>query len=173
MKKLLFVVFALCIQITAIAAESFSTVEERMSGLEFKASGLDKLTNAELAELNDWLRRHSVATLENAAARSSSDAAVSGAARDMRGFEEQPKDDPNGNDSKVINTSIAGTFNGWSGKGEVFKLSNGMIWQTTKNDSFSTQSIENAPVTIKKRFMGNWHLSIDGYDEEVRVKRIN
>ncbi len=173
MKKLLFVVLALTVTTASYAVDSFSTVEERMSGKEFKATGLGKLTDAELAELNDWLRRHSVATLENAAARSSSSAAISGSTKDLRGFENQPKDDPNGNDSKVIHSTIVGTFSGWNGKGEIFKLTNGMIWQATENDTFYTEPAENVQVTIQKGFMGNWRLSMDGRGSGVRVKRIN
>lgn len=173
MKKLLFLLFALIVTSTTYAVDSFSTVEERMSGKEFKATGLGKLTDAELAELNDWLRRHSVATLENTAARASSGAAVAGATKDLRGFENQPKDDPNGNDSKEIHGTIVGTFSGWNGKGEIFKLTNGMIWQATENDTFYTQPTENAQVTIHKGFMGNWRLSMDGHGSGVRVKRIN
>lgn len=173
MRKLLFFVLALSIHTAANAVDSFSTVEERMSGKEFKAAGLAKLTDAELAELNDWLRRHSVATLENVAARSSSSAAVAGATKDMRGFENQPKNDPNGNDSKVIHGTVVGTFSGWNGKGEIFKLTNGMIWQTTEKDTFFTQPVENAQITIQKGFMGNWRFSMDGHGSAVRVKRIN
>ena len=173
MKDLLFFVLALSMSSAVFAIDSFSTVEERMSAKEFKATGLGKLTDAELAELNDWLRRHSVATLENSAARSSSSAAVAGSTKDMRGFENQPKVDPNGNDSKEIHSTIVGTFSGWNGKGDIFKLSNGMIWQTTENDTFYTKPTENPQVTIHKSFMGNWRLSIDGHGSGVRVKRIN
>lgn len=173
MKKLLFFVLTLTVASTAHAVDNFSTVEERMSGIEFKATGLGKLTDAELAELNDWLRRHSVATLENAAARSSSSAAIAGETKDLRGYENQPKDDPNGNNGKVIHSTIVGTFSGWNGKGAIFKLTNGMIWQSTENDTFFTEPAENVQVTIKKGFMGNWRLSMDGRGSGVRVKRIN
>lgn len=173
MKKLLFFMLALTVASASYAVDNFSTVEERMSGKEFKATGLGKLTDAELAELNDWLRRHSVATLENVSARASSSAAVAGATKDLRGFENQPKVDPNGNDSKEIHSTIVGTFSGWNGKGSIFKLTNGMIWQATENDTFSTEATENAQITIHKGFMGNWRLSMDGHGSAVRVKRIN
>ena len=67
-----------------------------MSGKEFKETGLSKLTDEELANLNDWVRRHSVATLENAAARPAGAVAAAGASSagetsDLRGFENQPK----------------------------------------------------------------------------------
>jgi len=169
MKKLLFFFLAFSIQIAANAADGFSTLEERMSGKEFKETGLGKLTDEELATLNEWLRRHSVATLENAAARSASSTATASSTADMRGLENQPKKDPLGN---VIYGTIAGTFDGWEGKGTLFKLTNGMIWQQTENDTFWVKPVENPEITIKKGFMGSWRLSVVGYNSAVGVKRI-
>ena len=172
MKKLLFFVLAFSIHCTANATGSFSTLEERMSGAEFKQTGLVKLSDEELSALNDWLRSHSVATLENAAARPASSAAIAGSTNDLRGFENQPKNDPNGNDSKKINGTIIGTFSGWNGKGTLFKLTNGMVWQQSEKDTFFTQPVENAEVVIQKGFMGNWRLSVVGHNSAVRVKRV-
>lgn len=169
MKKLLFFFLAFSIQIAANAADGFSTLEERMSGKEFKETGLGKLTDEELATLNDWLRRHSVATLENVAAPTASSTAMTGPTEDTRGLKNQPKSDSSGD---VIQSTIIGTFNGWSGKGGLFKLTNGMIWQQTENDTFSINPVENPEITIKKGFMGSWRLSVVGYNSEVRVKRI-
>jgi len=172
MKKLLFFILAFSIHNAAIASGSFSTLEERMSGKEYKETGLVKLTDAELAALNNWLRRHSVATLENADARPAASAATAKSTEDLRGFENQPKDKSSGNDSKVIHGNIAGTFDGWNRKGELIHLTNGMVWQTTENDTFFTQPVENAEITIQKGFMGNWRLSMVGHGSAVRVKRI-
>lgn len=167
MKKLLFFILAFSIHFAANAADSFSTLEERMSGKEFKETGLGKLTAEELATLNEWLRRHSVATLENATAAG---AASAGSTGDMRGFENQPKDDPLG---EVINSSIVGTFNGWSGKGTLFKLSNGMVWEQTEKDTFYVEPVENPEITITKGMMGRWHLKMVDHKSAVRVKRVN
>lgn len=171
MKNLLFFVLTISLSFAASAADSFSTLEERMSGKEFKETGLHKLTDEELSVLNDWLRRHSVATLENASAPAASSAAVSGTKGDMRGFENQPKevDDSLG---KVINSSITGTFNGWKSKGTLFKLANGMVWQQTENDTFFMKPVENPEITIRKGIMGNWRLSVVGHGSAVRVKRV-
>jgi len=172
MKKLLFIALAFFLHCTTYASERFSTLEERMSGEEFKQTGINKLTSGELAALNDWLRRHSVATLENSSVRQSSDTALPGSSEDLRGFKDQPKDDPNGNDNKLINGVIEGTFVGWNRKGGLFKLTNGMVWQQDEKDSFYTDPVENPEIIIKKGFMGKWHLSIVGHDSSVRVKRI-
>ena len=171
MKKLLFFVLALSLHIAAQAADEFSTLEERMSGKEFKETGLGKLTAAELSALNDWLRRHSVATLENASARPASSAAVAsaGSTEDLRGFPNQPKGN---SEDDVINSTIVGTFEGWEKKGTLFKLANGMIWQMTEDDSFSIPPVENPQIEIKKGFMKKWKLSLLGHKSKVSVTRI-
>lgn len=173
MKKLLFFSLMLSWNFNVLAADEFSTLEERMSGNEFQETGLSKLTANELSALNDWLRRHSVATLEVANARQNANAAVSGSpsvtSEDMRGFPNQPKGGP---EADVINSRIDGTFNGWEKKGTLFKLSNGMIWQQTENDSFGIPPVENPEVVIKKGFMNKWKLSVPGHKDKVSVKRI-
>ena len=175
MKKLLLIILALSLHCTAQAAEGFSTLEERMSGKEFKETGLGKLSAAELSALNDWLRRHSVATLENVTARPASAAAASstgasaGTTEDLRGFPNQPKGEP---EDEIINSNIVGTFVGWEKKGTLFKLANGMIWQMTENDSFNIPPVENPEVVIKQGFMNKWKLSLPGHKDKVSVKRI-
>jgi uncharacterized protein YqgQ len=179
MKKLLLVTLIFAIHFSAYAAESFSTLEERMSGKEFMQTGLDKLSDAELFELNEWLRRHSVATLENSSARpeattGGSAVAVSqtGAVPDKRGFENtaQMKDDDKYDNT--IHANIAGTFTGWEGSDTEFKLTNGMVWRQVEGDSFNVKATQNAEITIKKGIMGGWRLSMVGYNSTVRVKRI-
>ena len=169
MKKLLFFILACSINLVAYAAEGFSTLEERMTSKEFKETGLGKLTPTELAALNEWARRHSVATLDNVTAGAGGRAAVNASSADMRGFANQPKNDSLG---KVINGNIAGTFDGWIGKGTLFKLTNGMVWQQDEKDSFFMEPVDNPAVTIEKGFMGRWYLSVVGKESKVRVVRI-
>ena len=169
MKKLLLFIIAFSIHIAADAANDFSTLEERMNGKEFKETGLGKLTDQELANLNDWLRRHSVATLENASAIPAAGATSTKSTDDTRGLMKKVEYDKS---DKVINGTIVGTFDGWKSKGSLFKLTNGMIWQQTESDIFAVKAVENAEVTITRGFMGNWRLSMVGYNSAVRVKRI-
>jgi hypothetical protein len=173
MKKLLLIILAFSIHVTANAASEFSTIEERMTGKEFKETGLGKLADQELASLNEWLRRHSVATLENASARSSAGAASTASAssiEDTRGLKENKNKDDD-DLGRLINSTIVGTFDGWDRKGTLFKLANGMIWQQAENDTFFINAVEDPEVTIKKGFVGTWRLSLVGYNSTVRVKR--
>lgn len=162
---------ALSIHLVGYAADGFSTLEERMSSREFQETGLGKLSSNELAALNDWLRSHSVATLENATSPSQPwvDPANSNVTQDMRGFPDQPDDDSLGD---VINSNIVGTFSGWTGRGAVFTLANGMIWQTNEKDSYYIEPVENAAIIIEKKFMGKWYLSMAGQKKKVKVVRI-
>jgi len=172
MKKLLLFVLAFSIHLAAQAAEDFSTLEERMSGKEFKETGLVKLTDQELAALNDWLRRRSVATLENAAARQAASTQITqtpAVAEDTRGFETRDKDDYTDDD---IQSTIVGTFDGWSGNNTLFKLANGMIWQQVDAETFYVAPTENAEVVISKGLLNRWELSMVGYNSSVRVKRV-
>ena len=172
MKKLIFFVLIFLFHITTQAADGFSTLEERMSGKEFMETGLGKLTEDELTALNEWLRRHSVATLENATAPSANSAAGATASvdRDLRGFENQPKGTPKNDDD--IRSTIVGTFDGWDAKGTLFKLANGMIWQQTENDKFHVAPVENPEIVIKKGILGNWRLKMVDHNSAVGVKRI-
>lgn len=179
MKKLLFFTLIFSLHFSAQAEEAFSTLEERMSGKEFKATGLGKLSDAELAALNEWVRSHSVATLENATARarpvtagSVTGAATANAATDARGFENTAKVDAAGDYTGTIHSTIVGTFTGWVGNGNEFKLANGMVWKQVEGDTFNVRATENAEITVKKGVMGGWSLSMVGYNATIRVKRI-
>jgi hypothetical protein len=175
MKKLLLLAILIAVHASANAATGFSTVEERMTGKEFKETGLVKLTDEELAALNDWLRRHSVATLENAKAPPASSPASPGSSggentnADNRGFEYKTKD---GEPIEDIHSTIVGTFDGWRGKGTLFTLANGMVWQQADADTFYMNPVENPEVIVKKGLFSRWELSVKGYSSSVRVKRI-
>lgn len=169
MKKILVFTLAFAVNFSALAADGFSTLEERMTGKEFKETGLVKLTDEELSALNDWIRRRSVATLETVATPSAAPTASSGQVGDMRGFENQRKDDGSDED---IESTIIGTFEGWRSIGTQFKLSNGMVWQQVEADTFHVEPTEDAEVVIKRTIMGGWRLSMVGYGSSVRVKRI-
>ena len=63
MIKILIVLLSLTATLSVLAAEGFSSLEEQMTGKEFTGAGLEKLSQQELDQLNEWIRKHSVATL--------------------------------------------------------------------------------------------------------------
>jgi len=147
------------------AEEGFSSLEEQMTGQEFQAAGLDKLTAAELQALNNWIRGHSLATLDGAAVAGT--AAVASTTDDRRGMKGEKEDE----DRSTINSRILGAFSGWDGQ-TVFKLENGMIWAQVDKDKFWIKEIENPEVVIEPGLFGTWRLSVEGYNSDCRVERI-
>jgi hypothetical protein len=149
----------------AVLADGFSSLEEQMTGKEFSAAGLEKLSPQELNELNSWIRQHSLATLATPATKSTAAAAAAGKNGDT------PKSDKDDGDRSTITSKLQGKFSGWDGQ-TVFKLENGMIWAQKSKKKFYTEEIENPLVIIEPGMFGVWRLRIEGIDEDVRVVRI-
>jgi len=166
MNKILIALLSLTTTLSALAAEGFSSVEEQMTGKEFTAAGLDKLSQQELDTLNDWIRRHSVATLD---APKAGTGTVDYAGEDRRGLKTADADDDE--DRSTIVSTLVGKFKGWDGH-TTFKLDNGMVWVQKDKDKFFTKEIENPTVIIEPGTWGTWRLHIEGFDSECRVKRI-
>ncbi|MBT8049073.1 MAG: hypothetical protein HKN57_14090 [Xanthomonadales bacterium] len=158
MKKVLNVLILLLLSIPVLAAADFSSLEEQMTGKEYAAAGLDKLSPSELSALNAWIRDHSLGTLSTVAAVTDTAAADD---------EEKDKDKKR----NTITGTLVGKFSGWDGQ-TVFKLQDGSIWVQADKDKFHIKEVENPTVVIEPGMFGSWHLSIEGHDSECRVKKI-
>jgi hypothetical protein len=163
MNKFLAALLSLLICFPLFAAEGFSSLEEQMTGKEFSAAGLDKLSQSELDALNHWIRRHSLATLD---AASAGPAGSGQAGVDRRGLKSEEKED-----RSPITSKIVGNFRGWDGQ-TMFKLENGMIWAQADKDKFFIKETDEAVAVIEPGMFGTWHLHIEGYGSECRVRRI-
>jgi hypothetical protein len=129
------------------------TLEERMSQAEFQASGLDKLSPAELQQLNAWLQAHGGATTQVV---------------DAGG---EPVFYPRDGSREPVEDRIAGTFSGWRGH-TVFKLENGQEWEQAESGSRATGTFDNPAVRIKPMILGSWLMYVEGCGCSVRVKRV-
>ena len=161
---LILMIFAFT-SVALAASDGFSSLEEQMTGKEYSAAGLHKLSPEELDVLNEWIRRNSLGTL---AAPSSAVGATEPAAteKDRRGLPSDPEDD-----ERPIVSRLIGKFDGWDGQ-TVFKLENGMIWVQADKDKFFVREIENPEVTISPGIFSAWYLTIDGYNSKCKVRRI-
>lgn len=160
MNRTLIALVAFCLALPLAAEEGFSSLEEQMTGTEFAEAGLEKLTPAELASLNAWIRRHSLGTLAAPATAT----AASTSTEDRRGFDDEEDETP-------ITSQLVGTFSGWDGQ-TVFKLANGMIWAQADKDKHYVKEIRNPTVVIEKGFLTGWRLRVEGDDEDCKVRRI-
>ncbi|MGY6519768.1 MAG: hypothetical protein ACXIUZ_13765 [Lysobacteraceae bacterium] len=140
---------------TALHAQEFSSIEERMTGAQYREAGLDKLSNEELAALNRWIRENIAGTAT----------APAPATADRRGFMEPIEDGE-------IRSTIPGEFRGWRGSGVRITLENGMVWETTDPASVLSVRLVDPEVRVRQGFGGAWFLRVDGYNTQVRVRRV-
>ena len=148
--------------VSGAQAQSFSSLEERMSAAEFKAAGLDKLSPEELAALNDWLRAKGVSGASFVAP-----AAVA-PVEDRRGF---PVSIGSSSDKAIV-SRIQGEFRGWDGTATQFTLENGQVWKSTDPAARLSVRLNDPVVVIRPGVLNSWFLQVEGYNAKVRVVRV-
>jgi len=143
----------------ATSALAQQKIEQQMSYEQFKASGLDKLSAGELANLNAWLD----GKLEVETAKAA-EGARQESGDDRRGMVERESRDP-------VVAAITGAFAGF-GKGRQFTLDNGQVWQQIDDASLSAK-LDNPKVRITPGLLGGaWYLAVDGYNTRAKVQRV-
>ncbi|SDQ41623.1 hypothetical protein SAMN05428982_1033 [Pseudoxanthomonas sp. CF385] len=158
----------------AAADARFADLRASMTPEEFKAAGLDKLSDAELSALSTWLNRK-VGT-ETARAveqvRQETQTAVAQAQADTRkrveqenrGFFDFGSDEP-------IKSTLVGEFKGFA-EGNRYTLANGQVWEQIEPASLPGVRKTNPDVVVKPGLFNNWFLRIGGYNTAAKVRRI-
>ena len=138
-------------------AQSFSSLQERMSAADFQKAGLDKLTPAQLHFLNAWLRTH---------VGGANTAPVVVGPANRFGYR-APVDQPR----STVTSTLVGSFSGWDSHTRL-SLANGQLWRVSESGSWSCQSLQDPKVTIKPMLLGSWLAYIQGCSNSVRVERV-
>ena len=142
------------------AAYAQQSIQERMSAEEFKAAGLDKLSQQELANLDAWLNGTLKVATEKAAVQ-----AKQKVESENRGFFNFGSDEP-------IVSTIPGDFRGF-GRGREYTLDNGQVWRQTDDASIPGARLTNTKVTIKPSLISNvWYMSVERYNTKAKVERV-
>jgi hypothetical protein len=148
-----FTATALALLLIGVAgAAEWSSVEERMSQEQFHAAGLDKLSPAELKNLNDWLRGHETVTTRVVTPTG------------------QPVFYPNDSEREVVVSRIDGTFSGWLGH-SVFRLENGQEWTQAESGAMSNGKYDHPKVRVKPMLLGGWMMYVEPCGCDLRVVR--
>jgi hypothetical protein len=125
-----------------------SSIESLMSAAEFRAAGLHKLSGEELRALDRWLTKYGLAILSAADSSATTPPRATG---------------------EVIESHIAGEFEGWSGD-TIFKLDNGQIWQQS---SYSyTYHYAYRPEVLIYRSGGVYKMKVEDVEDTITVKRL-
>lgn len=154
----------LILAFVAAPASAFSSFEEQMTAAEFRAAGLDKLSPAELAALNLWMRTRAPTTTVAPPSTQAGSIERPPESIDRRGLPESSED------RTPVISRIQGDFDGWKGKTR-FVLDNGQIWEQSESGNFVVQ-LNNPVVTIEPITFGGWMLRVEGYNRAIRVRRI-
>ena len=140
-------------------------VLKSMSVADFRATGLDHLSDAQIKVLDAWIadyqHNHAGTCMPAAgptAATPSPGAAPAAAAS-------APAD-------AVIVAHLVGSFRGWGGS-TTFKLDNGQVWQQVDDSVLDVGAIEHPKVTIKKGLISAYYLSVEGVQDTVAVRRVS
>ena len=120
-------------------------IESLMTAAEFKSCGLNKLSSDELSHLNDWLE-----TFAGKVKVAVNQTRVNGT-------------------PDVIESEIAGDFNGWDGE-TIFKLDNGQIWQQSEYD-YEYEYAYRPKITIYKTG-GGYKMKVEGMEDTIYVRRL-
>lgn len=143
----------------ASAASAQPPIEKQMTPEQFKAAGLDKLSPAELANLNAWLNN----TLEVETTKAAT-LAKEKVETENRGFLSFGKSDP-------IVARITGEFRGFA-KGRSWTLDNGQVWEQIDGASLAGVRKTDPQVKITPSLVGNaWYMQIEGYNTRASVRR--
>jgi len=183
--------------IPAFAADGeFPGDEALMTTEELEATGVGSLSGKQLESLNSWLERFSI---DEITAVRSSEAAVL-APRESApppepvlaapappesapepepavevanaptpipppddGFRQSPE-------KVTINSSIAGEFNGWTGRTR-FQLQNGQIWEQRRGRRWKI-TLDSPEVRITQNFMGAYEMEVVSESKSIGVRRI-
>jgi lipoprotein-anchoring transpeptidase ErfK/SrfK len=175
-------VFALLLSVHSAAAGGEFT--KNLSPEKLRAAGLVKLTPEEIAQLETLIENYKTGAVEQAVAavppappapavKPAPEAKSGGILPDWVGAlitlkraEEAPAK------RQVLETRIAGEFEGWSGRTN-FKLENGQVWTQVNNESYVyTPALKSPQVKIFPATFGTFWLEVEGVNQRCRIRPI-
>lgn len=150
----LLLTLSLCV--TGVAAADDFDVLKSMSVADFRAAGLDKLSDPQLKALSAWFadyqKQHACAS-----------AAAAGPVQPAAAAETPAPD--------YISARIAGDFTGWRGTTR-FTLDNGQVWEQVDDSTVTVGQMTNPRVTISRGAFNAYYMSVEGVTDSVQVKRV-
>ena len=143
----------------AFAQPAYVDIEQRLTPGELRATGLDMLASAQLAELNRILRTEAESASAARAQRRDADTPPEGSS--LLGFNDKP-----------IRANLVGSVSGW-GPGTVFELDNGQKWKVLKGSMKLRKPLVAPAIMVVPGIAGRWFLQVDEDLAKARVYRID
>lgn len=171
------VVLTLSLFLCSLTQAAALDLEAQMSPEEYRAAGLDQLTDAQRAALSEWIAKQRIPA---AAVSSSADIetrptevvpppAASDNPKRIAGFGGEQVEKRAAAVAEVVEAQIAGDFRGWDGK-TLFRLTNGQTWQQRVGGRYRYRAVEPKVNIHRARF--GYYLEIVATGRKVGVKRV-
>ncbi len=141
-----------------------------MSVDDYRATGLDKLSDAQVKALSAWFANYQSQHAKDcgqSAAMAPAAVPTAAASTPAAATSKQHKVDG----STVTSSRIQGKFTGWYGD-TVFKLENGQTWQQTDDSVVTIAAMQDPEVTISKGSFNVYYLEVKGMTDSVAVIKI-
>jgi len=160
---------ALCLAaVSAIAAEPYVDLERALTPEQRRETGLDTLTPAQLARLNEILRDREHAAVERApvaAPKTSEEPTVVAAPR-------EPQAAPPDLEIRTIKSRLRGRVESWA-PGTEFRLENGQTWKVLKGEITLRTPLDAPEILVVPGVAGRWFLQVHEDYPKARVYRID
>ena len=158
------IVLLLCIGLSTSAfaateAPSFDLLKA-MSAADFRATGLDHLSDAQLKALSAWIAEHQGRSASDCGAVSTVETPKAAAATGTAATSED-----------TVISYISGSFKGFR-EGARYTLDNGQVWEQTDDTQASISPITHAKVTIRAGAFNAYYMTVEGAGDSVMVRRI-
>ena len=165
--RLLIVAVALACAAPAMAQQG---IQQQMSADEFRAAGLDKLSAAELANLDRWLQRQVQEEASVAVEQAVEQGREEGREQALQQSQAAGPPAPSA-PTGPVNSTVNGAFNGF-GRGQRYTLANGQVWEQTDAARLEGVRLDNPQVVISPGMFGVWYMRIEGYNTRAKVRRV-
>jgi len=188
----------LCLLAVGLPWVCFAGVDLRqeIGDKAFKASGLEKLTEAELATLNeavaallrsregeviaaqteiitqkDQVIAEQQQRLEQQAGTPAEELPQGEDRFGLESIKQRVQESMQSEGTDTITSTLVGEFKGWSGNTR-FELENGQVWKQTDRSSFVVRKMVNPVITIRRGMFSSYMLKVEGYNSHCKVERV-
>lgn len=165
---------ALLFATAAVAEQPYVDLEQRLTAEQLRATGLDTLTQAQIALLNRLLRDDTRKVVETVKAEAEVAQAAKIEAVKAEAMREasEPGGKFFGHDESPIRSRLKGSVTSWE-PGTVFELENGQRWKVLKGSLTLRRTLESPEVQVIAGVAGRWFLEVDEDMPKARVYRID
>lgn len=158
------------ITLLLLAASTFAvraddpSVRNLMTPEDFTLSGLDKLSDAELAHLSEWVERYREGAVKGPPPPPKKPSQMTESEKVV--YEEKKQEEK---DFELV-AKVIPEFTGWSGK-TVFRLDNGQTWQQRQPGNLR-YSDGDSNVVITRNFFGRYVMTHTATGRSIGVNRL-